>query len=308
MCERLAADGFVVIAPTFADSRTTGVEGSPSRSSIVSACRAHIEQDDPSDGWQWGIIGHSAGADTVLAHPARFSLGRVCLCIGWYDMHSHVTALESGEPLLLVWSENDGTNLQPASASGWCRCDGCRKAITDAQWHHCTVCADYDLCKACYAKQTSQSAVRAVEGAKQSTRRGVHAQAHDMRVATPPLDHAALLAAERSAGRPLLECSAPEEVEQCEIGQRQGGDEPRRLSLVYRGEDAPCHLSLLYAPSNDALLKIVAPLLPIAKAIGARAFDLDRYARRRDAEEVGKRLAPAVAHFVALNHATSAPT
>ena len=81
-----------------------------------------------------------------------------------------------------------------------------------------------------------------------------------------------------------------------------GGDAQRRYSLHYRRSDTaaappPCHISFLYAPSNDAMLRLLRPLLPVARVLRVRAFDLDVYARTRDAHTVAANFVPALCRF-----------
>jgi hypothetical protein len=59
----------------------------------------------------------------------------------------------------------------------------------------------------------------------------------------------------------------------------------------------PCHISFLWSASNNALVSLLAPLLPLAQALGLFVLDFDVFLRNRDSEATAARTAPAVRRF-----------
>ncbi|CAE8621561.1 unnamed protein product [Polarella glacialis] len=59
----------------------------------------------------------------------------------------------------------------------------------------------------------------------------------------------------------------------------------------------PCHISFLSAQTNDALVTLLLPLLPVARGLNIPVLDFDVYLFQRDSEETGKAWMPSVAAF-----------
>jgi len=56
----------------------------------------------------------------------------------------------------------------------------------------------------------------------------------------------------------------------------------------------PCHISFLSSRTNDAMVDVLSPLLPVARALSVPVLDFDVYARTRDSDAVAADLVPAV--------------
>ena len=65
----------------------------------------------------------------------------------------------------------------------------------------------------------------------------------------------------------------------------------------------PCHISFLWTASNEALAGLLAPLLPLAKALGLFVLDFDVYLENRDAQRTADQVVPAVRRFFLANSA-----
>lgn len=72
----------------------------------------------------------------------------------------------------------------------------------------------------------------------------------------------------------------------------QAGRNVQTLALT-----EPNHVSFLWAETNDAMLRVLSPFLPLARLLGISLLDFDRYARSRDAEETARDVVPALEHF-----------
>ena len=65
------------------------------------------------------------------------------------------------------------------------------------------------------------------------------------------------------------------------------------------GQTLPCHISFLSSRTNDAMVDVLGPLLPVARALGVPVLDFDRYQVTRDSDEVNETLVPAVVAWLA---------
>ena len=81
-----------------------------------------------------------------------------------------------------------------------------------------------------------------------------------------------------------------------------GGRMPLRGAYIFSeaaagGAPLPCHISFLWSASNEALIALLAPLLPVAQALGLFVLDFDVYMANRDSEATAEQVAPAVRRF-----------
>lgn len=82
--------------------------------------------------------------------------------------------------------------------------------------------------------------------------------------------------------------------------QARAGPPPRRGVLLFRrGRDAPLpnHISFLWSGTNEALFELLAPLLPLARALNLFVLDFDAEKEARLAEPTAAELVPAVRRF-----------
>jgi len=66
-------------------------------------------------------------------------------------------------------------------------------------------------------------------------------------------------------------------------------------------DPAPNHLSFLSTGTNDAMLGVLAPLIPIARILGVRMLDFDVYTKNRDSAATAALFVPAVVAFFVAN-------
>ena len=60
----------------------------------------------------------------------------------------------------------------------------------------------------------------------------------------------------------------------------------------------PCHISFLSSRTNDAMVEVLSPLLPVARAIGVPVLDFDKYQTTRDSDAVNAELVPLIAEWL----------
>ena len=60
----------------------------------------------------------------------------------------------------------------------------------------------------------------------------------------------------------------------------------------------PCHISFLSSRTNDAMVEVLSPLLPVARAVGVPVLDFDVYQTTRDSDAVNAQLVPLVAEWL----------
>ena len=73
---------------------------------------------------------------------------------------------------------------------------------------------------------------------------------------------------------------------------------PRRAALVFDRPDAPNHISFLAEGVNDAMIELLSPLLPVAKAISIPVLDFDRYQVSRDSKATAAVVIPLVLQYL----------
>ena len=82
---------------------------------------------------------------------------------------------------------------------------------------------------------------------------------------------------------------------------------PRRGALIYQigGQPAvgatqpPNHISFLWTGVDEAMIEVLSPFLPLARALRLFVLDFDTYLEARDAEATAAEVAPAVLRFFA---------
>ena len=60
----------------------------------------------------------------------------------------------------------------------------------------------------------------------------------------------------------------------------------------------PCHISFLSSRTNDAMVEVLSPLLPVARAVGVPVLDFDKYQIARDSDAVNAQLVPLIAEWL----------
>ncbi|QDZ24767.1 hypothetical protein HOP50_14g73040 [Chloropicon primus] len=79
---------------------------------------------------------------------------------------------------------------------------------------------------------------------------------------------------------------------------------PRTAFLKYAGPASPCHISFLSSRTNEAMVQVLAPLLPVARLLGVPLLDFDVYEQTRDSSAISKDLIPAVTSWLLEQMAT----
>eukprot|EP00908_Phaeocystis_cordata_P017072 Transcript_28407.p2 GENE.Transcript_28407~~Transcript_28407.p2 ORF type:complete len:235 (-),score=70.73 Transcript_28407:46-750(-) len=76
---------------------------------------------------------------------------------------------------------------------------------------------------------------------------------------------------------------------------------PPRAAFVFASDNSPAplpnHISFLWSEVDDAMVSLLSPLLPLAKALGLFLLDFDVYRENRDAEQTAAALVPALRRF-----------
>jgi len=70
-----------------------------------------------------------------------------------------------------------------------------------------------------------------------------------------------------------------------------------------RGEPLPCHISFLSSEANNAMISLLSPLLPVARALEVPVLDFDKYLALQDADSVAAEVLPVIERFF-IHHAT----
>ena len=84
---------------------------------------------------------------------------------------------------------------------------------------------------------------------------------------------------------------------------------PQRGALIYKdggvlpagASQLPNHISFLWTGVDEAMIELLSPFLPVAKALRLFVLDFDTYLEARDAEVTAADVAPAVLRFFAAN-------
>ena len=82
---------------------------------------------------------------------------------------------------------------------------------------------------------------------------------------------------------------------------------PPRAAFVFASDNSPAplpnHISFLWSEVDDAMVSLLSPLLPLAKALGLFLLDFDVYRENRDAERTAAALVPALRRFFLVSSA-----
>ena len=82
---------------------------------------------------------------------------------------------------------------------------------------------------------------------------------------------------------------------------------PARAAFVFAADNSPaplpCHISFLWNEVDDAMISLLSPLLPLAKALGLFLLDFDVYRENQDAKATAALLVPALRRFFLANSA-----
>ena len=60
----------------------------------------------------------------------------------------------------------------------------------------------------------------------------------------------------------------------------------------------PCHISFLSSRTNDAMVEVLSPLLPVARLLGVPVLDFDKYQLTKDSDAVNGALVPLIAKWL----------
>ena len=255
VCERLAADGFVVMAPEFPESLTGSfparhfhtlnyhneaaeeIEALGQRFLIAKAARSLLPQTT-----NWGIFGHAIGALHAQAQPGQYELGRVAIApsIGPQSINHYYRGVD---PFFLVTTEGDGCyrTLEPPDKAG------SPLELAGLIERDFTPIHHYTVAHSAYA--TDQ-------------------------LGEPVGPRRAALVFEEGTEVPEVEYEA----------QTAAEVESPFVRDLNTPSPLPNHLSFLYGPSTDALLSFLGPVLPLSRVLGFRTFlpDLSVYRKNRD--------------------------
>jgi len=101
---------------------------------------------------------------------------------------------------------------------------------------------------------------------------------------------AGIQAAVSSLGVPTREFTSGSDLA---VGLGEAGEDGTAF-IKFEGEGAPCHISFLSSRTNMAMVGVLSPLLPVARALGVPLLDFDVYDQTRDSDAVAADLVPAV--------------
>jgi hypothetical protein len=73
---------------------------------------------------------------------------------------------------------------------------------------------------------------------------------------------------------------------------------PPRATLLFDRPDGPNHISFLADEVNEAMIDLLSPLLPVAKAFNIPVLDFDKYKESRDSKETADVVIPLVARYL----------
>jgi pimeloyl-ACP methyl ester carboxylesterase len=87
-------------------------------------------------------------------------------------------------------------------------------------------------------------------------------------------------------------------LDESQLDQSISAGIPKRAAVVFDRPDAPNHISFLSEGVNDAMIDLLSPLLPLAKALSIPVLDFDRYQMSRDSLETGLAYHPVVIAYL----------
>lgn len=86
------------------------------------------------------------------------------------------------------------------------------------------------------------------------------------------------------------------QLNECELSQLS--DIPSKASLLFDRPDGPNHISFLADGTNDAMIDMLSPLLPVAQAMKIPVLDFDKYKTSRDSKQTAKVVIPLVTAYL----------
>ena len=277
LAEALASEGFLVLAPEFAESlaspETTPAYARPgepppthpsaTRDEVVDAALRAFAPGffEASDVGASGgaprvvIAGQSAGASTATSARGPFA-ARVAIA-GFRPPPPEAREAREAllrDPLLVVASAGDGViSLYPRESGAFGAYEGIAASVEGMPAR----VPKYDI---------GAFAVRVRE-----------TRAEKADAASPRAE------AKRAKGASALNAFLTYEP--------PGGDGGATDGL-------PCHISFLSSRTNDAMVEVLSPLLPVARAVGVPVLDFDVYQTTRDSDAVNAQLVPLVAEWL----------
>jgi len=294
LAEALAASGFLVAAPEFAESLASpetvsartkpGAEPaanpSASRDQVLAAVLQDVERRarlyHSSGGHTTtqkknavpgtlpvALVGQSAGASTATSAQGRFA-ARVAIA-GFRPPPSEASAASAArstatDPLLVVASAGDGViSLYPTERGAFGPYRGIEAEVAAFEEAEGVTFARLDA-----------------EGLLESVARGRAGGGED------EVPRAAFVTYEDAGFR--------------DSGARDSANSGAAAALA---RPLPCHISFLSSRTNDAMVEVLSPLLPAARALGVPVLDFDRYQVARDSDDVNETLVPAVVAWLA---------
>ena len=91
-----------------------------------------------------------------------------------------------------------------------------------------------------------------------------------------------------------------EDPKNCDVSKSSGAVLLRR---AYKAGQPPCHISFLSAETNNAMISLLSPLLPVARVLEVPVLDFDTYLRLQDSEDVALDVLPLIEDFFSTNAA-----
>ena len=88
------------------------------------------------------------------------------------------------------------------------------------------------------------------------------------------------------------------------LNERDSHDEaslsklPSKSALIFDKPDAPNHISFLAEGTNDAMMQLLSPLLPLAQSLGIPVLDFDKYQQSRDSKQTARVVIPLVTSYL----------
>jgi hypothetical protein len=73
---------------------------------------------------------------------------------------------------------------------------------------------------------------------------------------------------------------------------------PPRATLLFDRPDSPNHISFLTDEVNNAMIDLLAPLLPLAQVMKIPVLDFDKYKESRDSKQTGDVFIPVVTAYL----------
>jgi dienelactone hydrolase len=302
LAEALAASGFLVAAPEFAESlaspETVSAQTKPgakpaanpsaSRDQVLAAVLEDVERrarlyysgnttqkTNAVPPLPVALVGQSAGASTATSARGRFA-ARVAIA-GFRPPPSEARAARAAsstamDPLLVVASAGDGViSLYPTE----------RGAFGPYRGIEAEVAAFEEAEGVAFARLDAEGLLESV------ARRRAGGGEHEV-----PRAAFVTYEDEYKGGRGVG-LGGPEDAAALARDSANSG------AAAALARPLPCHISFLSSRTNDAMVEVLSPLLPAARALGVPVLDFDRYQVARDSDDVNETLVPAVVAWLA---------